>query len=82
MPKDMKLDVHHADGLTAVKLDGEWIPVYSINIDFKREQPPLVAVEIEIPYTNIEGDRVRVYMHPETVKLLRAAGWTPPKEDS
>lgn len=82
MPEDMNLEVRHADMLTSVKLNGEWIPVQSINIDFVREKIPIVAVELEIPYTHIEGERVRVYMHPETVRLLKAAGWTPPKEES
>ncbi len=76
---DMEIEVQHKNMFTAVKLNGEWIPVHSINIDFARGVIPIVAVELEVPYVRVEGDRVRTYLHPETVRLLKAAGWTPPR---
>lgn len=81
MPRDVNLEIHHHNDVTAVKLDGKWIPVHSINIDFVREKIPIAAVELEISYADIDGTRIRAYLHPETVRLLKAAGWTPPKEE-
>lgn len=80
MPQDIKLELHYAAELTAVKLNDQWIPVQSVNIDFKKGETPIVAVELEVPYADIAGEGVHVYLHPATVALLKAAGWTPPTE--
>ncbi|MBM7788870.1 hypothetical protein [Tenggerimyces flavus] len=75
-----RLTIHSADGKHSATLDGDDVThrLRSMTVDLQGGQQAMVLIEPLIVELDVDTDRARFHVPPDTADLLVSLGWTPP----